>query len=52
MAAGQKQHNDNIVMRNEKKNLNDSKKGSKKARPGFERKVYGKGKTISNNKGK
>jgi hypothetical protein len=51
MAARQKKRNDNIAMRNERKN--DKKKGSsKKARPGFEGKVYGKGKSKSNNKGK
>ena len=51
MAARQKKRNDNIAMRNERKN--DKKKGlSKKARPGFEGKVYGKGKTKSNSKGK
>ena len=51
MAARQKKRSDNIAMRNERKN--DKKKGSsKKARPGFEGKVYGKGKSKSNNKGK
>jgi hypothetical protein len=51
MAARQKKRNDNIAMRNDRKN--DKKKGSsKKARPGFEGKVYGKGKSKSNNKGK
>ena len=51
MAARQKKRNDNIAMRNERKN--DKKKGSsKKARPGFEGKVYGKGKSKLNNKGK
>ncbi|KAF8965797.1 surfeit locus protein 6-domain-containing protein [Flammula alnicola] len=43
MAAKQKKRNDNIAMRNERKN--DKKKGaSKKARPGFEGKSFGKGK--------
>ena len=38
MAARQKKRNDNIAMRNERKN---DKKGSfKKARPGFETRVY------------
>ena len=46
MAARQKKRNDNIAMRNERK-----KGSSKKARPGFEGKVYGKGKSKSN-KGK
>ena len=52
MAARQKKRNDNIAMRHERKN--DKKKGSssKKARPGFEGKVYGKGKSKSNSKGK
>lgn len=51
MAARQKKRNDNIAMRHERKN--DKKKGSsKKARPGFEGKSFGKGKTKSNNKGK
>ena len=52
-AAEQKKRNDNITMRrNEKKN--DKKGSSKKAtgRPGFEGRVYGNGKTKSNNKGK
>lgn len=51
MAARQKKRNDNIAMRNGRKN--DKKKGSsKKARPGFEGKSFGKGKAKSSNKGK
>ena len=51
MAARQKKRNDNIAMRNERRS--DKKKGSsKKARAGFEGKVYGKGKSKSNSKGK
>ena len=44
MAARQKKRNDNIAMRNERKN--DEKKGSsKKVRPGFEGKSFGKSKS-------
>lgn len=51
MAARQKKRNDNIAMRNERKN--DKKKGSsKKARPGFEGKSFGKGKGKPVNKAK
>ncbi|KAF8905949.1 60S ribosome biogenesis protein Rrp14-domain-containing protein [Gymnopilus junonius] len=52
MAAKQKKRNDNIAMRNERRN--DKKKGStKKARPGFEGKSFGKGKgKSSSSKGK
>lgn len=49
MAARQKKRNDNIAMRNERKN--EKKKGpSKKARPGFEGKSFGKGKPKSKGK--
>ena len=47
MAARQKKRNDNIAMRNERK-----KGSSKKARPGFEGKSFGKSTGKSNHKGK
>ncbi|KDR66430.1 hypothetical protein GALMADRAFT_232490 [Galerina marginata CBS 339.88] len=53
MAAKQKKRNDNIAMRNERRN--EKKRGStKKARPGFEGKAFGKGKGKgkSSSKGK
>ncbi|PPQ79031.1 hypothetical protein CVT25_002340 [Psilocybe cyanescens] len=43
IAARQKKRNDNIAMRNERKK-DKQKGGSKKARPGFEGKSFGKGK--------
>ncbi|PPQ68461.1 hypothetical protein CVT24_005558 [Panaeolus cyanescens] len=51
MAARQKKRNDNIAMRNERRS--DKKKGiSKKARPGFEGKSFGKGKGKPSKGGK
>jgi len=50
MAARQKKREDNIAKRNERRK--DKKKGvSKKSRPGFEGKAFGRGKKASN-KGK
>ena len=53
MAAKQKKRTDNIAMRSERRN--DKRKGGKiksKARPGFEGKSFGKGKSKANGKGK
>lgn len=51
MAARQKKREDNIAMRNERRK--DRKKGgSKKARPGFEGKSFGRGKTKAGGKTK
>ncbi|KAF4613328.1 hypothetical protein D9613_010807 [Agrocybe pediades] len=51
MAAKQKKRNDNIAMRNERKK-EKAKGGSKKSRPGFEGKTFGKGKKPSHSKSK
>jgi hypothetical protein len=51
MAARQKKREDNIAMRNERRK--DKKKGgSKKARPGFEGKSFGRGKAKPSGKKK
>lgn len=56
MAAKQKKRNDNIATRNERRS--DKKKGltkgkpKSKARPGFEGKSFGKGKSKAGGKGK
>jgi hypothetical protein len=51
MAARQKKRQDNIAMRNERRK-EKPKKGSNKARPGFEGKSFGRGKKKSSIKGK
>ena len=51
MAARQKKREDNIAMRNERRK-EKKKGGSKKARPGFEGKSFGRGKTKPSGKKK